>query len=113
MAVSFLLLVLVLHAILLLSSDQHFFHASLANFQLEQLRENALTDIDRQIQEQTLADQGKFDYDIGTAAYKCNQSNGMLEVKITLFFGDEQETDKITYQMSDRNPVNWLERTDP
>lgn len=113
MIISFLLLAFVLHAILLLSSDQQFFHAAFVSSQLEQLRENALTDIDRQVQKQTLAKQGHFDYDRGTATYQSTESGGLLEVKFTLFFEEEQETDKITYQMSDKKPVKWLERTDP
>ncbi|GGL61467.1 competence type IV pilus minor pilin ComGG [Sporolactobacillus putidus] len=113
MILSLLLLAFVLHAVLLLDSDRNFFQASYNSFQLQQLRECVLVDIDGQIQQKTLPEKGSIVYDKGTANFRTNKSGDNLEIVFTITSAQSKETDKIVYSLASGRPVGWLERTDP
>lgn len=113
MILSLLLITLVLHAVMLLNSDRAYFQASFASFQLQQLRESALADIDEQIQKKTLPENGTFVYDRGTAIFRTNKSRDNLEVLFTIMSDQSKETDKIIYSLASGRPIDWLERTEP
>ncbi|WP_100488603.1 competence type IV pilus minor pilin ComGG [Sporolactobacillus pectinivorans] len=113
MIFSLMALALVLHAILLLNSNRSFFQSVYSDFQLRQLRENTLAEIDRSIQEKTLPESGSIVYDIGTATFKKYETVNGLEVKFTVNVGKNAETDKIVYDQSNKEMIGWQERIDP
>lgn len=113
MIFSLMSLVLVLHAILLLDSDRSFFHSAYTDFQLRQLRENALSEIDQSVRGKTLPEHGSFVYDTGTAAFTTSETESKLEVKFTVSFGTDSETDKIVYDLNGKDIIGWQERIDP
>ncbi|WP_332237702.1 competence type IV pilus minor pilin ComGG [Sporolactobacillus sp. KGMB 08714] len=113
MILALILTAFVLHAVLLLDSDRNFFQASYSAFQLQQLRECALADINEQIQKKTLPEKGSFVYDKGTINFRTNQVGDNLEILFTIISDQGKETDQIVYSLSSGRPVGWLERTDP
>lgn len=113
MIFSLMALALVLHAILLLNSDRSFFQSAYSDFQLRQLRENTLAEIDRSVQEKTLPESGSIVYDRGTATFRKSETANGLEIKFTVNFGKSAETDKIVYDQSHKEMIGWQERIDP
>ncbi|RYL90986.1 hypothetical protein EWI07_10955 [Sporolactobacillus sp. THM7-4] len=113
MILSLLFLALVAHAIFLLNSDQVFYRSVISSFQLQQLRECALTDFNDQIQKNSLPETGSFVYDIGTVSYKTVTDGDQLTVLFTITSRDGKETNKMTYSLADGRPIDWIERTDP
>ncbi|MDN3956432.1 competence type IV pilus minor pilin ComGG [Sporolactobacillus laevolacticus] len=113
MILSLLLLAFVFHALLLLYSDRQFFRQVHTQFQLQQLRECVLNDLEQKIKEKTLPSQGTVVYHKGTVTFSATESGGLLKVKFTLSDNQSKETDQMTYSMESGEPVNWLERIDP
>lgn len=113
MILSFLLLAFVLHAILLLNSDRNFFSQSYTQFHLQQLRECALVDFHRHIEEKTLPENGTLEYEGGTVTFTTTEQDDSYQIQFTITDGQTKEKNKICYLKQSGQPIYWLDKLDP
>ncbi|MFC6387610.1 competence type IV pilus minor pilin ComGG [Sporolactobacillus kofuensis] len=110
---SVILLAFVIHSVLLLNSDRQFFQQTNTRYQLQQIRESVLVDIENQMKEKKLANQGTFVYHKGTVTYTVNDNGSQLSLTLTISVDHSQEVDRIIYSKESGKPLSWLERIDP
>ncbi|MCO7126832.1 ComGG family competence protein [Sporolactobacillus shoreicorticis] len=108
MILSLILLAFVFHALLILNSDRKFYQQSYAQFQLQQLRECALIDFERELA--SLTEQGTFVYRNGTVQFNITEIEDHVIIRFTLITDDRKEIDQMTYSKKSGKPIKWMER---
>lgn len=111
MMLSLLIVMAVLHALFLLETDRSFYQAVRTHTELQEIRECALSDIDRGVKEKTLPEEGSFVYDRGAASFRTVTEGERLDIFLEITAGDHREYDQITYSLTESRPIEWIERT--
>ncbi|MCL1630378.1 ComGG family competence protein [Sporolactobacillus sp. CPB3-1] len=107
---SVLLLAFILHSIIQLNSDRKYYHYASLQFTFQQLRECALIDLQRKINQDILNQEGSFNYRQGTVSYHVEESTDSLIVTLTISARESNEVDKVTFSKESKKMTNWLER---